>query len=253
MRTTPWLPLIFLGSGLAAQSRPAPRAFEVASIRPHTGPVPRIDIATAGPRLEIEAYFLFQLVMEAYNVKNYQISLAPNVRWSDTRYDVLAKAQGEGAPTREEFREMLRTLLADRFNLKLHRETKEMQVYALVVGKNGPKLKLSAPDANPMGRVMVNGRNYEITRPKADMDAVVDAIRNAFLDRPVVDRTSLTVTYDLKLTYTPDTQANRRGEPDPNDISIFTAVREQLGLALEPQRAAVEMLVIDRVEQPSEN
>jgi uncharacterized protein (TIGR03435 family) len=253
VRTILPLLLIFQAFELAAQSPPAPRALEVASIRPHPDPVSHIDITIAGPRLEIEAYFVPELIMEAYNIKNYQISLAPNVRWPGTRYDIVAKAEGDGAPTREEFREMLRTLLADRFKLKLHREAKEMQVYALVVGKNGPKLKPSAPDANPIGRGMVNGRNYEITRPKADMDAVVQAISNAFLDRPVVDRTGLTGTYDLKLTYTPDTPANRLGEPDPNDISIFTAVREQLGMALEPQRAAVETLVIDHVEQPSEN
>ena len=69
----------------------------------------------------------------------------------------------------------------------------------------------------------------------------------------VVDRTGLTGTYDVKITYTPDIRSNRTAEPDPNDISIFTAVQEQLGLKLESQKAMVEILVVDHVEKPSEN
>jgi uncharacterized protein (TIGR03435 family) len=128
-----------------------------------------------------------------------------------------------------------------------------MAVYALVVGPKGSKLKPSAPDAEGMGRTMVNGRNYEWSLPKASMEQVIQAITNAFLDRPVVDHTGLMGIYDAKLTYTPDVPANRRTEPDPNDISIFTAVQEQLGLKLDPQKAMVDVLVVDSLEAPSEN
>lgn len=216
--------------------------------------MPRIDISTSGPRLNAEAEAVFGLIMYAYNVKRFQLSLSgPNVRVDDIFYDIVAKAEGDGTPTGDEFRQMLQALLADRFKLKVHREMKEMPVYALVVGKNGPKLKPSDPDGETMGRVSVNGRNYVVTRPKATMEDVVGGISNAFLDRPVLDKTGLTGTYDFKLTYTPDTRANRAGDPDPNDISIFTAVQEQLGLRLEPQKAEVEILVVDRVEKPSDN
>jgi uncharacterized protein (TIGR03435 family) len=86
------------------------------------------------------------------------------------------------------------------------------------------------------------------------MEDVADAIDyTAMLDRPVVDRTGLAGTYDIKLIYTPNTRANREGEPDLNDISVFQAVEEQLGLKLEAQNAPVEMLVVDRVEKPSGN
>jgi uncharacterized protein (TIGR03435 family) len=226
--------------------------FEVASIRPHAPPFARIDISTAGPRFTAEAQPVGGLITWAYDLKNYQVSAAPNLPLSDAFYDIGAKAEGDGAPSRAEFRQMLQTLLADRFKLKVHRETREMQVYALVVGKNGPKLKESSPDANPMAYFDVAGRNYRVTRAKATMDEVVQAIGNSFLDRPVLDKTGLTGTYNLSLTYTPDIPTNR-GEPDPNDISIFTAVQEQLGLKLEPQKAPIEVLVVDSVEKPSEN
>lgn len=193
-----------------------------------------------------------RLIVWGYGIKNYQLSVAPNVTLTDTMYDVAAKAEGDAAPTPDQFRQMLQALLADRFKLKAHREDREMQVYALVAGKNGPKLKPSAPDANPMGRMQVEGRNYHATRAKATMDDVVQAIVNSFLDRPVVDQTGLTGTYVLDLTYAPDLQKNR-AEPDPSDISIFTAVQEQLGLRLEPQKASIEVLVIDAVEKPSAN
>ena len=148
---------------------------------------------------------------------------------------------------------MLQTLLGDRFKLTFHREQREMPVYALAVAKNGPKFKESAPDADPIQHHSMNGRNNVITMPKATMDDVTAAIANAFLDRPVVDRTGLTGTYDIKLTYTPETRANREAGPDPTDISVFTAVQSQLGLKLEAQKAMVEILVVDHVEKPSGN
>lgn len=147
---------------------------------------------------------------------------------------------------------MLCILLADRFKMAAHHETREMPVYALIVGRNGPKLKPSAPDAGEMGYVHVNGRNYELTFPRADMERVVDAIMNSFPDRPVIDDTGLTGTYDLHLTYTPQTPPNRNN-PDPGDLSVFTAVQEQLGLKLEARKAMIDVLIVDHIEKPSEN
>jgi uncharacterized protein (TIGR03435 family) len=242
------LACLLLPLGSMAQSP----QFEVASIRPHQGPISRIDISTAGLRFTAEAQPVGGLITWAYDVKSYQVSAVPNLPLSDTFYDIGAKAEGEGAPSRAEFRQMLQSLLADRFKLKVHRETRDMNVYALVVSKSGSKLKESAPDASPMGYMNVVGRNYHATRAKATMDDVVQAIGNSFLDRPVLDKTGLSGTYNLSLTYTPDIRSNR-GEPDPNDISIFTAVQEQLGLKLEPQKASIEVLVVDSVEKPSEN
>lgn len=227
--------------------------FDVATIRQHDPPFPRINISTAGNTLTAECYSLFALVAYAYNLRNYQVSFArTSSPLADTFYDVTAKAPAASTPTAAEFRQMLQALLADRFKLKAHREMRETDVYSLVIGKSGSKLKPSAPEANPSGLMHVEGRNYHATRAKATMDDIVQAITNSFLDRPVVDRTGLTGTYVLDLTYTPDIRSNR-AEPDPGDISIFTAVQEQLGLKLEPEKAPIEVLVVDSVEKPSAN
>jgi uncharacterized protein (TIGR03435 family) len=213
-----------------------------------------INISTSGSRLTADAEYAMGLIMYAYHLKMYRISGTEALgALGDTPYDIAAKAEGDGAPTIDEFRQMLQGLLADRFKLKVHRETREMPVYELVVGKNGPKLKESAPDASRLQYLRVNGRNYRVTNSKATMDDVVTAIGNSFLDRPVLDKTGLTGTYDLAITYTPDIRSNRETEPDANDVNIFTAVQERLGLKLVAQKAMVEILVVDHIEKPSEN
>ena len=246
------LVLALAGGSLYGQA--GARKFEVASIKPHVEPPHIMGVQVSGSRLTADAETVRGLVMWAYNLKNWQVSGPGNPDpVGDTFYDVVAKAEGETPPTREQFREMLQTLLADRFQLKIHKEQREMPVYALILGKNGTKMKESAPDAATGGRMQVVDRNYQITIPRAGMSEVVDAVANAFLDRPVVDRTGLTGSYDLKLVYTPETRANRMSEPSTSDVTIFTAVQEQLGLKLEPQKAMVDILVIDRVEKPTEN
>jgi uncharacterized protein (TIGR03435 family) len=192
--------------------------------------------------------------MFAYRLKNYQVGgSVPLLTVGDDRFAIVAKAEGDGPRTNDEFRQMMQLLLTDRFKLVVHREMREMPIYALVVGKNGPKLRNSDPDADPTAHFGGNGRNAVVTMPKAVMDDIVDAISNSMLDRPVVDKTGLTGTYDVHLIFTPDTRANRASEPDPNDVSIFTALQEQLGLKLEAQKAMIEILVVDQAEKPTEN
>jgi uncharacterized protein (TIGR03435 family) len=241
-----------LASALTGQPA-STRVFEVASVKPHPDPPHIIGVKTTGARLIADAETVGGLVMWAYNLKNYQVTGTDPSPVGDTMFDVVAKAEGDDTPAKDEFRTMLQNLLADRFKLKVHREIREMPVYALVVGKNGPKLKPSAPDAAPGGRIQLVGRNYEYTVPLATMDDIVDGVANSFLDRPVVDRTGLIGPFNLKLTYTPNTRGNRTPDPDSPDLSIFTAVQDQLGLKLESQKAGIEILVIDHVEKPSEN
>ncbi len=249
-----FLVLSLAGSSLGQTARPE-RKFEVASVKLHEG-AGRIGIATSGLRLNAEAEGVWSLIMYAYNLKSYQLSLNEPQRalLGDMFYDVVAKAEGDAPPSTEEFREMLRSLLADRFRLKAHREQRQVPVYELAIGNRGPKFKESAPDTAPAHRVRAAGRNWEATLLKASMRDLVQFLDgNGYLDRPVLDRTSLTGTYDFKLTYTPDIPPNRRGEADPTDISIFVAVQNQLGLKLQPQRAAMEVLIVDHVEKPTVN
>jgi uncharacterized protein (TIGR03435 family) len=162
-------------------------------------------------------------------------------------------------------RERLRALLAERFQLTLHRETKEQSVYALVVAKGGPKLQQGqAKEATgPRGPMMRMGRG-ELSGQGVELEMLTRTLSSQ-LGRTVIDRTGLKGNFDFKLTWTPDpgqsagppgglpAGADAPPPPDPNGPSVFTALQEQLGLRLESQKGPVEMLVIDRVEKPSEN
>ena len=183
--------IILMSAVVFGQSASAPPAFEVASVKPHQGQLSQIlGFSSSGPRLTLEAYPLKGLIMEAFNLKNYQVSFAASVPEPDgAYYDVVAKAEGDGARKRSEFRQMLQTLLAERFRLIVHREMRERPVYALVVGKSGPKFRESTSDSTFSLHGGVSGRNQRITVSKATMENLAEAIANSFfVDRPVVDR-----------------------------------------------------------------
>lgn len=195
------------------------------------------------------------LVLYAYDLKNYQLADSPALTTlGETMYDIVAKAEGDDARKPGEFRQMLQALLADRFKLTVHRELREMPVYALVLGKAAPKFKESAADANFSGHHGVNGRNQTMTFSKATMEYIAEALQN-YVDRPVVDNTGRTSMYDIKFEATPAFRLNRNPDQpsEPGDISAFTAVQQQLGLKLEPRKAKIEVLAVDSVEKPSEN
>jgi uncharacterized protein (TIGR03435 family) len=235
--------------GLAGQ------AFEVASIRPHTAPLHTImGRKISGPRVTLEGYTVPQLIIEAYGLKGiWQLSLAAVSGQSDllnVYYDIAARAPGETAITKDESRKMLQTLLADRFQLSIHRETKELPVYALLIGKNGPKLKASATDADCAVHVsaVTGGQSYSLSN--CTIDVLVDLLGNGLVDRPVIDKTQLTEKYDFRLAAMPDFMSRNRS--DPAELSPFTALQD-LGLRLQAQTAPVEIIAVDRVEKPSAN
>ena len=221
------------------------QSFEVASVKEHTGPMPRIGVTTKDNRLIGDACGVKMLVMFAFDVKPYQIVGGG----PDMFFDVEAKGEGEAIPSRDQFRAMLRALLADRFKLRTHSEQREMPVYALMVGKKGPKFKEAAPGAEAVWRLGVDGRNYQLTLEKYGMPELAEALNNTgFVDRPVVDRTGLTGNYSIRLTYT---RANLND--DPANIDIFAAVQSQLGLTLQRERATVPVVVIEHWEPPERN
>ncbi len=227
-----------------------PRAFEVASIRAHQGPLTRIaGFRASGPRLSLEGYNAYYLILEAYSVRNYQLSLASNLPAYDY-YEIVAKAEGDGSPTRDEFREMLKTLLADRFKLKIHREMRELPVYELTVDKNGPRLKPGSGNsecASRIGPVQPDDRNYRYQFTNCTLTRLVNTLQ---ADRPILDTTGLTGRYDITMFATPDFRL--RNSSEPGDISPLDAVRS-LGLKLEPRKNNIEVIVVDHLEKPSEN
>ena len=246
-----------LALGLVAISAWAqPLTFEVASIRPSKpGEMNWSTSTLPGGRFVSNGATLKMLMTFAYDVREFQISGGPG--WINSeRFDIAASAATEKTPTDEQFNEMLRSLLADRFRLKVHQETKEMPLYELVIGPKGIKLKEAAA---PSGGNIRSGRGRidAIGIPFPAMAQVLAQI----LGRPVIDKTGLTSRYDFTLEWAPETGqgVGVPGVPAVTAVgtsdgpTIFTAIQEQLGLRLDSQRGPAEVIVIDQVERPSEN
>jgi uncharacterized protein (TIGR03435 family) len=191
---------------------------------------------------------LKRVIMGAYNVGQNEIIGGPD--WLDQdKFDIQAKA-GQSIGD-EALMKMLRALLADRFKLAIHRENKTIPVYVLGIAKNGPKLEKSESGEASSG----NGQGHLEGR-HIDMAGLAWRLGRK-LDRPVVDRTELPGAFNYKLEWTPEEElAKKAAQPNaalPDLPSIFVAIQQQLGLKLEPQRAPVEILVIDHAEKPTEN
>jgi uncharacterized protein (TIGR03435 family) len=234
--------------------------FEAASakLRPADALISMVGGGPSGSRLTLEAMSLSDLVSWSYNVKPWQVAGGPiwasmpkdrtTLDAGTRRFDINAKAEGEAAHSLDEFREMMRVLLADRFHLTVHREMRATPAYLLMVDKNGSKLKVSAPGAPGILRMNGGGK---ITGSGATMEQFTGWFSNANgVDRPVLNRTGLAGHYDFTLQWS---IPRVDGETDPNAPSIFTAMTEQLGLKLDPQKAPVEYVVIDSAEMPGEN
>jgi uncharacterized protein (TIGR03435 family) len=232
----------------------AQTTFEVASIKrdPFNGQQGNIGLRISGNRLIFEHQGLAAMVVFAYGIEDFQLSGGP--AWVNARpmdpdaYQLTAKAEGDTIPTKEQLQQMLQALLADRFQLKIHREAKDMPAYELVIAKNGHKLKdaTTDPDAHTLWN---SGRAAEhYSGKKVSMTDLVFLLRTQSR-RPVIDKTGLTGKYDFELEWS-------AGDPPPPDApgpSIFTAVQEQLGLKLESVKASFPTVVIDHAERPSEN
>lgn len=224
--------------------------FEVASIRPHNPAAGGSGPQLAGNRLTLTSRTLKQLIIYAYDLKSYEYSGGPE--WAagpmdGNSFDVIAQTESGGVLTEAQAKQALQALLAERFQLKVHRETKEMPVYALVVGKNGPRFKESGSDAQGVTQGNVTSATVASTFSKQRIDFLVRLLSSS-ADRPVLDKTGLTGVYDFKLEYARDPATSDGTVP-----SLFTAVQEQLGLKLEPQRAPIEILVVDSAERPTVN
>lgn len=185
------------------------------------------------------------LIMFAWDVSPLQISgIASAV--SQERYDVEATC--EQPMTKEQLPHMLQMLLADRFHLAIHRELKEQPVYVLIPGKGGPKLHQSSNEGGKPG-LRQSGHSFMFTN--ATMSDLVGVLSQV-TGRKVLDRTGLQGQYDFTLSYSPDRGgAGREGVSPAADSfpdSVFTALREQLGLNLEPQRSEIEFIVVDQLE-----
>ncbi len=278
-------------SPILAQSSPpdAPPlpSFEVASIKPIRSRGPAGSINFPGSRFTARNVGAKMLIEFAYNIHPFQLSGGPS--WVNSEnYDVDAKVENsivekvQKIPPREreeQFRLMVQSLLADRFELRVKHETRELPVYALVVAKNGPKFQESKPgDTSPSGIKALDGWEHSGLRitvltgetrirgggvPMASLAAML----SQQLGRTVLDQTGLKGNYNFTLNWTPDEyhaamyKGADGGNPGPDNApppessgpSIFTAIQEQLGLKLVSTKGPAEVIVIDHIERPSEN
>ena len=239
-RTTLILSLLILDGVACRRAEAASPEFDVASIKPSKAGGGRSSVRLTPGALTMENVSLRKCIGIAYNVgedKDYAFS-GPD--WLNFEiFDIAAKFPPDASGEQVEM--MLQNLLAERLKLRVHRENKELPVYALVVGK-GPKMQRAAAG---VGSRFSLGPGH-IVGTAAPMSALADRLH---LDRPVLDLTGLKETFDFTLEWTPD---NLPGTPPPDDAagpSIFTAIQEQLGLKLETQRGSVEILVIDHAER----
>jgi uncharacterized protein (TIGR03435 family) len=259
--------LVLLGCTAVFAQEPRP-SFDAASVRPAAPPVGAFSPGSravcpvtgcGGPgtsspeRITFTFASLKNLIRTAYDVRSPHHIEAPDWMASAT-FDVVANIP-PGA-TRAQANLMLQSLLADRFQLEVHRATRELPVFALVVARSGPKLKVSVDDPNaprPRGTIWSDGRK-KLEFDRQTMAGFARALE-LDVDRPVVDMTGLDGTYDIRLEFASASPiALAPGSPDPQAPELFTALTEQLGLRLESRTGPVEVLVVDNaLRQPREN
>jgi uncharacterized protein (TIGR03435 family) len=245
-----------------AQEQPRP-SFEVASVKPTPAGRRGFDFGTyfrnlPGGRFSAENVPLGMLITKAYGVDTNQIVGGNQLRFGGETYDIEAKADDRdprfkaaeaAGPAAQDalLNSMLRTLLADRFKLAVHRETKEASGYAFVVAKGGPKLKQPTEAQSGDGSISVAGRGH-LKGQKAPL-SMLAAQLTRLVGRTVTDETGLEGGFDFNLEWTPEeTPADLASAP-----SIFTAIQEQLGLRLEARKERSQIIVIDHVEKPDAN
>jgi uncharacterized protein (TIGR03435 family) len=261
--------------------------FEAASVKPNkSGELGGFVRRQPGGRFTVTNMALRPLITFAYQLQSMQLIGGPS--WvSDDRFDIVAKMEGDPPAVMagsgpDQMQLALRTLLADRFNLSVHRETRDMDVYALVMarpgGKPGPALKPSTQDCSP--QAFQARRGSPPPGPPAPNADVFCGMRGSpgrlqlgglplsqlanglqgLAGRIVIERTGLSGNWDAEVTFAPEGRGGPPGGPppdvnlppiDPNAPNIFTALQEQLGLKLESTKAPIDVLVIDRVEQPT--
>jgi uncharacterized protein (TIGR03435 family) len=273
-----------LGQGGAAPTATAPTVvatdvkvpvFDVVIVKPNHSGSGSTSMNTNNDSFSATNISLKRLLERAYDIKEDLISGEPG--WVDSaRFDLKAKVVDPNIDelkklSPEQRRSMLQPVLTERFQLKVHTETRILPIYEMVVAKGGPRFKETQPGetadgdkgSGTIGRGGMSVRNTELTAREVPLSSLTDVLSRQ-LHRTVLDKTGLTGKYDLELKWAPESSdpmfkgtdgSQQRTEPAPDATgpSLFTALQEQLGLKLQSGKGPVETLVIDHVEMPTEN
>jgi len=252
------LACIGVGTCFAQSATSAPQ-FDVAAIHPHNPePHERSHIVSENGRFTTINVDLKSIMQWAYDLPESRIVGGPSwlgsARWDiEAKSDSALQAQKTSDPVaeREQIQQMVQSLLADRFHLAVHKETRELPIYNLVVAKGGAKFLDTKAEGSKFDRW--NSR-IELQGGDNTVAVLAEELAEVF-GRVVVDKTGITGRYKIALTWTPDDRAVPPSgtSADQAGPSIYTALEEQLGLKLEPAKGPVQVLVIDSVTQPSAN
>jgi len=247
------IPLLLILSLAANAQSPAPKEFEVASVRPNNLN-DRIVTINVGPgdRFSARGYTLVLLMQRAYGVMDWNVTGGPAWIRQD-RWDVNAKANIAGNLTEHQLQPMLQALLADRFHLRVHRDSKEMPGYALVIARGGAKIKPAAGgieqrDSYRFNNTSLSGQGItalDFARFTAGKLGVI-----------AIDRTGLEGLYDFHADWKPPSEQSLLPGDDPREALrgvVFSAIESQLGLKFATQKIAVPIIVIDSIQKPTEN
>ena len=237
-----FVPLLALSaSALIAQTPPS---FEVATVRPSSGPIPGVppifgQQRTTADTLTARHTPLAEIIRRGFGVVEQEL-VGPG--WiSEQRFDIVGKSAKPA--TDAELWLMVQPLLEERFKLKYHREPRQVSGLALVVGKNGPKIKRSEGGSAEFsaGGGTFRGQNVPTSR--------LAQLLSSVMRQPVMDATGLEGTYDFML------EPRRYAGQGPLDLQglLITALQEELGLKLESRKFEIQVMIIDHIERPGEN
>lgn len=254
----PAIACLILGAALCGAQSPS-AAFDVASVKqlPQSLAPGQYDLSfvgTSGKPFKIGGNrvtvrgTVHALIADAFGIKDYQISGLPS--WADSLlYQIVAKTPGEAEATQDEVRPMLQALLAERFQLKFHRDSKELAVYHMIKAKKSSMLKTAAPDEKFSWNLTPGPAGT--LRSKATQESIGDFVQlvGVSTDKPVIDKTGITgnIDYDILIS-----QPEGRTPEDTNRAIVY-AVVDQLGLKLESAKEKIETLLVDQVDKPSED
>jgi bla regulator protein blaR1 len=237
---------IAIGAMLAAAQAPAQKpSFEVASVKPNVqSGFSRSTMSIAGNRYTATGTTVWRLIMEAYNLRDWQVTGGPS--WiNKDQWDVEAVAddgvpllffdvEDPSRPTAASL--MMQSLIEDRFQFKFHGETKELPVYELTVARSGPKFRLSMEQQSLGSHRIGRGEIDQQAEPLATFAYLL----SRWLDRTLINKVDLSGLYDIKLQWDPTLKVEGEPLPASDRPSVFTAVQEQLGLNLKSSKGQLK-------------